>query len=208
MPMIPAVGLSGTVIAATPFQNAVIPQVRYTVTAVQTLQGLSAQGVEVYTVYYQPYGLTEQQASADIDSGVMLVSLTSYDGQQLYVPHTYLSVIPDPTGIPYSMRAITVELQMPLPTRLDLSTTMADLELWLLQRLGVTASVSEVGYGPQTLLTAAQDASLIAARAANATDPSSYLQQLTQLRALFDAQSAEYNALQQFVAAHISQLGG
>jgi hypothetical protein len=164
MPVLyPEVGMKGALIALAPFDTVVVPKVQYECMAVESLAGILASGVNAYDLYYRPYGIDKVKYDLDIRDGVKLITLQSYQGQYLKVPHSYLNGTPDPSGVAYVMSGLSLTLSA-LPIDTDLNGLKSDLTSVVSSRLGVQCNIQEIIYGPVTLLSTDQDARIRAAR--------------------------------------------
>jgi hypothetical protein len=169
----PEVGMKGTLQALAPFNTVVHPHIQYECMAVESLTSVLAAGENAYDLYYKPYGLTQAQYDADLAQRVKLITLQSFQGQYLKVPSSYLSGLPDPSGVPYRMFGLSVALTA-LPSAVSLTTLKQDIADLVLSRLGVTCDVQEFVYGGVSVLTTAQDERVKAARTQAMTGAPSY----------------------------------
>jgi hypothetical protein len=197
----PEVGMSGTLTALTPFDQIVVSKVRYECVSVESLKGILAAGEDAYTLYYKPYNLTQEKFQTDLVADVKLITLQSYKGQYLKVPSSYLSGLPDPSGVLYSMMALSVAISA-LPQTTDLTALKSDISDLVASRLGVMAEVKELTYGPVTMLSTSQHHSIMQARTEVMTDTVTNLVNVRRLTAEVAALQEKLTILQNYIQTH------
>lgn len=197
----PEVGMSGTLTALPPFDQIVVRQVRYECMSVESLKGILAAGEDAYTLYYKPYNLTEEQFETDLGNEVKLITLQSYKGQYIKVPSSFLSGLPDPSGVLYSMMALSVAISA-LPQTTDLTSLKQDISDLIASRLGVMADVKELMYGPVTMLSTAQHQLILQARSEVMSDGVTNLANVRKLTAEVAALQEKLAILETYIETH------
>ena len=84
-------------------------------------------GKDVYTVFYEPMGLTKEIAELDISVGVIFIGLLGLDGTRIYVPDTYIESYPDQSSVVYDYTVLAVDLG-PQPSDMDLTALSSELK--------------------------------------------------------------------------------
>lgn len=120
MSLLPQLKAQGIFTFDAPFDT--IGGIEYQCTGIDTLQSLVQQGKDVFTIYYDPYGLVNAEYVADIAAGESIVTLTPLDGTpQVFVSSRYITGIPTVGTVPYSRIILSADLG-PLPDSLSLAT--------------------------------------------------------------------------------------
>jgi hypothetical protein len=171
----PEVGMAGSYKASSPFDTLITSQVRYDCLAVESLQGLVARGEDPYADIYAPRGITLEQYGRELGDNVRIITLQSFKGELLRIPHPYLLNLPDASGVRYTMVMLGVNLSA-TPDGLDLSILKRDIAELVLDRIGVQSDIREVVYGPVTLLTHQQHKAVQSTRKQRTALASSNLQ--------------------------------
>ncbi len=122
-------------------------QVIYTSKAIRSFADIYDDGIDVYTTYYQPLGLTQAQFQLDVVANANIITLiadssdpnTLFGGSYIiYVPDTYIQAYPTTDNIPYSRMALCVDLGA-LPDYLDLTALQAQVTNTVSDTIGVVA---------------------------------------------------------------------
>ncbi len=184
--LIPALGTRGLYTLAAPFDTKVLPAVPYTCVAVRKLEDITALGGDPKALYYDANGIDASRYQEDLNAGVAIVSLQAAEGSWIYVPSSFITVMPDQGGIPYRSIVLAVPLGA-VPDALDLAyikTQIADL---VRENLGITVELKEVAVSPPGNLSQAEHDTLEAARQVNitnrTTERAKYLKAQTDLAA-------------------------
>lgn len=105
--MIPTLGAAGKYAVSAPFS--LDSNKAYKCTSVSFMQSLLDKSVDVYTLYYQPNGLTEAVYNEDLSNNVAMVTLKSSDGDIVVVPSTYITLVPTEKEVPYRRFGVLFE---------------------------------------------------------------------------------------------------
>jgi hypothetical protein len=191
----PNIGAKGVWTLNAPFNAAVQANVSYTCMAIRKLSDIIAAGGDPFTTYYSPNQLTQAQYQADVQAGASIVSLQASGSSWLYVPNTYIAQMPNPNNIPY--RSIVLGAMLgPLPDNYDLSYVKSQVALAIKDAVGIANPViNSIAVSPQLMISATEDTSLKAARAAVVSAAGTPTAQLIALQAKYDALQQQMQTL-------------
>ncbi|CAD5236154.1 hypothetical protein PP187_gp165 [Klebsiella phage vB_KvM-Eowyn] len=115
----------------------------YTCIAVRRFEDLATAGVDVYSEYYSPKGLTQQNYLEDLNTGAMLVTLAGANTgvATMYVPSTYIAQYPNQSTVEYKYTVVGVNLGA-LYSGVDLSNFVEQVGELAVSVLGVVAPVT------------------------------------------------------------------
>ncbi|MNU19580.1 hypothetical protein D3C71_78100 [compost metagenome] len=196
--LIPAISTRGLYTLAAPFDQQVLAAVPYTCVAVRKLEDIVASGADPKAVYYDANDIDDARYQQDLDAGVCIVSLQAAEGSWIYVPSSFITVMPDQGGIPYRSLVLAVPLGA-VPDALDLSYIKTQLAALVLDNLGVTVEVKEVAVSPPGNLSQSEHDTLEAARQANITNRTTLRAQLIAVTAQRDAANAKIAELEEYI---------
>jgi hypothetical protein len=113
----------------------------YKCVEISKITSLVSSGVDVYTVYYEPYGLAQEDYTADKDLDVNIVKLVSLSGEpELTLPSSYIEGIPSSAMVPYNRMLVSIDLGM-LPDSLSLASLVTELTNLSTDITGATPTV-------------------------------------------------------------------
>lgn len=138
--ILPTIGSSGYFELRAPYDQAVLPDERYTCQAVRKLSDYLANNEDPKTDIYDANGIDEAEYDLDVEADMYIVSLQGETGQWVYVPARYLVKYPIVNGIPYRSMMIGVSLP-PLPADRDLSFLTTDMGNLVRDTLGVDVQI-------------------------------------------------------------------
>lgn len=118
------------------------PDTIYVCKAVRSLEDIEARGIDPFTTFYEPHGLSRDAYDNDVLNMASIVTLMSSTAATLYIPDTYITSFPDTTTMPYSHVVLSVSLGA-VPDTLALSDAKQKIEDIVLSSLGITANVRE-----------------------------------------------------------------
>lgn len=194
-------GMRGNFKGLAPFATVIPTNVVLTVDSVRSLSSIAADGIDGYTVYYQPYTLTADNYSDDLKNGVVLIGLTAGNGIRYDVPSSYLDRIPNVSGVAYTHMALIVDLGV-LPDLLSLSPVITRIKNVCTESLGIQATVTPAALTPKMLVDHALHDSNEASRRAVVTNYTTNEGAVHDLQlALANAQK-QIAALQNYIKAH------
>jgi hypothetical protein len=98
-------------------------------------------GIDVYTLVYKPFGLTQEDFTSDLNSGVEIATLRKQSGEYVSVPETYVSRDVDEfNNVNYIGRGIVMDLGG-IPEAENIDSTLEDILTYIEARLGITAKI-------------------------------------------------------------------
>lgn len=144
-PNTPPLRTSGRFTVLSPFT--LTADMTYTCDAVFTFKDLAVKGIDIFTAYYEPIGLTLSDFTRDKKAGAAIVTLVAADSKVEFVPDTYIGSYPGLSTIKYSHNVAVVELGL-LPDTVDIKTVGDSVAALIRQRTGaeVTMKLSTVDY--------------------------------------------------------------
>jgi len=196
--LIPAIGTRGLYTLAAPFDQQVLPSVPYTCAAVRKLEDIVAAGADPKAIYYDANNIDATRYQQDLEAGVCICSLQAAEGSWIYVPSSFITVMPDQGGIPYRSIVLAVPLGA-IPDALDLAYIKTQLSGLVKDNLGVDVEVKEVAISPPGNLSQAEHDTLEAARQANITNRTTLRAQLIAVTAQRDAANAKIAELEAYI---------
>lgn len=135
----------------------------YTCHAVRSFTEFAKNNVDVYKMFYQAKGLSEEQYRLDSAAGVVIVALRSSSGNFIYVPSSYILSVPNGNGYAYSQRILTIELGA-LPIDLSTEALRGDIQTLVNNRFGVNPIVGEAELPISEIVTPENHAAIEAGR--------------------------------------------
>lgn len=123
--IIPPINTKGMFELASPFNNVLSSLEEYTVTAIRTLNEISAD--DPLNNIYIPVGLTIDDMNDDIANEVPITVLVATGGEYIYVPCNRLRTIPLINGSKHQEKVLTIPLGLlPLDFNFDLIKTSVE----------------------------------------------------------------------------------
>jgi len=136
---VPIIDALGTYTAKAPFiiEDGAI----YISKAIEDFTALADRGIDVYSQYYQPNGLSEAQYAEDSTLGVKIVTLYSTTGHPtLYIPTSYILSFPSKSLVPYTDLVMSVSLGL-IPDAVSLTLLESEIDQAVQDRLGVEPKI-------------------------------------------------------------------
>jgi hypothetical protein len=131
----PLIGAIGLWTLTSPYT---IQYINYTVTKLNLITSLVANGVDVYNSYYVPAGISKDVYQNDFNSNQSIVTLESENGPTVNVPSSFISLAPVEPAVPYSHVVISVDLG-DLPDSVVLDNLLNDLKTTADGNIGVSS---------------------------------------------------------------------
>lgn len=110
----------------------------YKCEAINGFEALEQQGIDVFSHYYTPYGISEEKYLEDKQAGINICWLMSSEANPVIIPSSYISEYPNVASVPYSNHFLAFQLG-PLPTGYVLDILIADLKDRIRAETGVEA---------------------------------------------------------------------
>ena len=126
------------------------PAMLYTCMAIRSFEDIYKLGVDVYTNYYVPRGVTNganiggTPFSFDAESALKpnIITLVGDDNSVIYVPDTFILSYPNQGEVRYSRMVLSIDLGA-RPDYLDLSALKTSVGDLVAQQFGVVPTVTE-----------------------------------------------------------------
>lgn len=135
----------------------------YVCEEVRSFDELTRLGKKVFSEYYEPLQLTEDEYKRDVELEAAIVTLKAGGELPVYVPSTYILNYPGFKNRGYENKIIALEIGL-LPLGTDISTLKTELADHAKATLGIDANVYEANHLFENDLTAQQQADLERAR--------------------------------------------
>ena len=198
-PITPPINASGVFTAYAPFTLPI--NIVYRCDAIRTFKELIKKGINVYTTYYEPKGLSEATYQEDYDMSASIVTLVDGAGGFLYIPNTYIESYPGDSGVTYNRKILMIELGM-LPTAMDVDYVFPLVQDLIHKNLGVANTASVVTAPFTGVITHDQHVTLEAARLVAIRNYKTIQEQLIETQKQLAAYQAQNNQLMAVIAAH------
>jgi len=117
----------------------IISSVNYKVTSISLITNLLESGIDVYSVYYSPFNLTQDQYQTDLNNGVSIITLESADGPEIFVPSSYIDTMPVALAVPYSRLVLSLDLGE-LPDDLPITNLLNNLKMMADDYVGISSN--------------------------------------------------------------------
>lgn len=166
----PAIYARGTYELVSPWEIPT-PVQAYTCIAIRSFDELSAMGVDAFSDYYEPMGISRDKFELDEAEGATIVTLVSED-QAIYihVPDTYILSYPDADQVAYSDIVLQVRMTK-VPAWLDLGPIEQHLLEYVNAQVGnVNNTVASAVFPRTEKVTVDESVAIENARQANVTD--------------------------------------
>lgn len=181
---IPKMGAKGLYVCKEPFNLVLLPSVLYEPVSIRSLADIISDGVDPFTEYYLPRGLTKVDYDKDAAADVFIVSFRTESGVFARVPTSYITGQPDIGGVPYRTMMLAVNLA-PIPDTYDLTFLQQRMRDLVFDTLGVQGTATPLIVSAPTVITQTEHDALEAARqvviANNKTDYAKYLAAMAEL---------------------------
>jgi hypothetical protein len=134
---LPELNSHGAFTATAPFT---IPSGNYRCTALNEINGMIKDNVDVFSLYYSAYGVSNEVFDADLLTNVAIVTLISDTDEIINIPSSFISSSPELKGIPYANLYFMVSAGE-LPKDVAVSSIKANLKSLVDDALGVNSEV-------------------------------------------------------------------
>lgn len=177
----PRISSKGIYTATGPFAHLLNPQLSYECISVETINGLIANGINVFTEVYEQNGLSEYEMIAYADNGGSISTLQGSNGSIVKIPTNYLNTIPNANGVKYSCIMLGISLSA-LPDDFDLTQIKDDVSNLIFSRIGVRSEVKSLVFGATSLISQEEHRSIESARNALITNTQTSISENEELR--------------------------
>jgi hypothetical protein len=162
--------LKGTFEFGTPFESAIPSNIEMCVTTTSTLADLERDGKNPLQTIYILSGLTEENYKEDLKNNVPIIGLES-NGKFIYVPDKYILKYPDPSGTPYTAKALVLNMST-IPDSIDLDSILVEIQELIKARTGIKPNKQIVNTSATVYADKVSDEAFNNARSVNITDRS------------------------------------
>jgi len=196
---IPSIGTRGYYQLLTPFDTLIGTNEQYTLKSVRTISDYIAANEDVKNNIYVANSISDAY-QADFQNDIEILGIQSERGAWVYVPITYVECYPIVNGIPYRTASIVLPLQ-PIPTDIDLTNLLSQLNQVVLESLGFNVTPTVVETSKVVLVSTSADATLQTDRAVYRTITTPY-SQILQLNNDLTIANDKVAALEEYILAH------
>ncbi len=137
----------------------------YKCEAINGFEALEKEGVNVFSKFYLPYGISQDVFNGDKVNGIDIVTLISTTHPTVILPSSYIVSFPDITAIPYNNVFLVMELGI-LPDKTELRAGIDYCKEVIQDFHGVTPTVQVVAHPIAGLIDSSQHEALVNARLA------------------------------------------
>ena len=176
----PSLYAKGVYTVEAPF--AVEPDVSYSCIAIRSFTDLRQQGLDVFSTFYNPKGITQSKYQQDDLAAASIITLFAEDKPVLNIPSTYILTYPTTVTTGFSRVMMGIEIGI-VPDAMNLDLMKTELAEVVQRTTGLQATV-ELFVAPYTgVVTAEQAESFEANRQAAIEENTSVYKQLADLQA-------------------------
>lgn len=133
----------GKIKLTAPYEDLYVPDEIYTVSAITSIEAMSALGHNVLEMVYLSVGLTEEDYLADLKAKVDIVTFSGGSKGSLRVPASQVQSLPDQTTVPYHEAIISVSLG-PMPDSYDYTNFRSELAQYASDISGKVVALEQV----------------------------------------------------------------
>jgi len=141
--IIPPINSKGRYTVAPPFDTVFRSDIEYKVIAIRSITELLSEDIDVYSLIYQPVGLTEDDMNEDLTNNVPIITFQSESGTLLYIPASYITSIPLIAGKIFTQKIIAINLGL-VPEDLNLDAVVEDVTDYVQSLLGIQPSTEVI----------------------------------------------------------------
>lgn len=166
----PTLGLRGTWTLIAPWSASAA--LLYKCTALRSFTEMVLEGIDIYTKYYEPQGLTQSNYTTDLAAGAVMCILYSDNGSVITVPDTYIQSYPGIGMANWGQAIFSASLG---PVRLDLDFTFLKEQMGNLisDTIGVVPEIYVDLLDTGTAITSEEASAIEAARVSAITNRTS-----------------------------------
>lgn len=134
----------------------------YVCIAIRSFQELRASGIDPFTQFYQPLGISEEVFLQDERNLVNVVTLFSDTQPMAFIPDSYIESYPDNTTMPYKHMVLSISLGA-VPDTLVLTDIKEKVANLVLAEMGINTIVKEHHAGCATEFLSLQEHKVVEA---------------------------------------------
>jgi len=194
MLLIPPVNLKGRFTLKEPLNNLLNPNINYKVYAVESINKMLADEVDVKTVIYINQGLTADDYLSNLENSIPIVTLVTEGEKYYYIPVSYITNMPEATGVVYKQKAIVFNLGY-IADNIDIDYIAYEVKDIIKSMSGLDTTYSIEDMSGSYLLNYEDADVRESARLANITNKTTCASKLREARALIDVYKIKVQAL-------------
>ena len=203
MVIIPTIGAKGLYELAHPFDTQIDPNAEYSAQSIRYLTEYIAKNEDPFTEIYEPLSIPRETYLEDLRDGNPIVGLQSAKGVWVYVPARYILSWPSVNGVRYIKAMITADIG-PFPADRDFTPLLADVQLYIKNKIGITPKVDLVAVSKPVLISFEQHERVMSARTNIVTDDTTSYTKAKVLEEQNQSLRQKITALEQYILEHIT----
>lgn len=118
-----------------------VPDVSYTCIAVRSFRDVQAEGIDIYSAYYEPRNVPRAKYDSDRVNAVSLVTLAADEHPQLVIPTSFIQTVPLSVGTGFSRMVLGVDIGI-LPDSVPVDYLKAEVAALISDLTGLHGEVT------------------------------------------------------------------
>jgi hypothetical protein len=167
----------------------------YKCEAINGFEALEKDGVNVFSKFYTPFGISQDIFNTDRINGIDIVTLISATHPTVILPSSFIVSFPNITAIPYNNVFLVMDLGI-LPDKTELRAGIDYCKEVIEDFHGVTPTVQIVAHPIAGLIDSSQHESLVNARLAKMKERDTVYKQFQDAQVKIAAQQQRINLLE------------
>ncbi len=167
----------------------------YKCEAINGFEALEKDGVNVFSKFYTPFGISQDIFNTDRINGIDIVTLISSTHPTVILPSSFIVSFPNITAIPYNNVFLVMDLGI-LPDKTELRAGIDYCKEVIEDFHGVTPTVQVVAHPIAGLIDSSQHESLVNARIAKMKERDTVYKQFQDAQVKIAAQQQRINLLE------------
>ena len=167
----------------------------YKCEAINGFEALDKDGVNVFSKFYTPFGISQDIFNTDRINGIDIVTLISSTHPTVILPSSFIVSFPNITAIPYNNVFLVMDLGI-LPDKTELRAGIDYCKEVIEDFHGVTPTVQVVAHPIAGLIDSSQHESLVNARIAKMKERDTVYKQFQDAQVKIAAQQQRINLLE------------
>lgn len=167
----------------------------YKCEAINGFEALEKDGVNVFSKFYTPFGISQDIFNTDRINGIDIVTLISSTHPTVILPSSFIVSFPNITAIPYNNVFLVMDLGI-LPDKTELRAGIDYCKEVIEDFHGVTPTVQVVAHPIAGLIDSSQHEALVNARIAKMKERDTVYKQFQDAQVKIAAQQQRINLLE------------
>lgn len=167
----------------------------YKCEAINGFEALDKDGVNVFSKFYTPFGISQDIFNTDRINGIDIVTLISSTHPTVILPSSFIVSFPNITAIPYNNVFLVMDLGI-LPDKTELRAGIDYCKEVIEDFHGVTPTVQVVAHPIAGLIDSSQHEALVNARIAKMKERDTVYKQFQDAQVKIAAQQQRINLLE------------